>query len=80
MNHISRSQSVTNVQAWRKNLIIVLTMMSMVEMSAVCAGYYWPMPYWLMVANIVCVMFNFPLILWLATLYFERRAREKKDH
>ncbi len=73
----SREMRISRVQSYRLRLIGVLTLMSAVEWTVLCMGYYVEIPLWLMIASIVCIFFNMPLIWWLVSLWWEQRKREK---
>lgn len=74
----SREMRISRVQSARLRLIGVLTFMSLIEFSTICMAYYVEVPLWLMIASIVCVVFNMPLIWWLSSLWWEQRKREKE--
>ena len=74
----SREKRVARVQRWRMQLTLVLTLMSLVELTVVCMGYYTEVPFWLMMLCIVCVFLNLPLILWLVSVWKDRRNREER--
>ena len=72
----SREKRISRVQSMRLRLAGLLTVFSLIELAVLCMGYYTEVPYWLMVANIVCIFFNFPLIMWLMSVWNEQRKRE----
>lgn len=74
----SREKRVARVQRWRMQLTLVLTLMSLVELTVVCMGYYTEVPFWLCLLCIICVFCNLPLILWLGSLWLDSRKREER--
>lgn len=74
----SREMRISRIQSNRLRLIGVLTVMSLVEWAVVCMGYYIDIPVGLMIVNIVCVVFNMPLIWWLVSLWWSQYKREKE--
>lgn len=74
----SREMRISRIQANRLRLIGVLTLMSVVEFAVIYMSYYTEIPLWLLVASVVCVMFNAPLIWWLLSLWWEQRKRENQ--
>lgn len=73
-----RVERMQACQEGRLRLMAILTSLSLVELFVICMSYYCVIPFWLIVLNVACLFLNFPLILWLGTLYFERRKREKE--
>ena len=69
---------INRIQANRLRLICVLTFMEVIYLTVICMGYYTPIPLWLMVVNVVCVIFNMPLIWWLGSLWWDQRTRENE--
>lgn len=78
MSTESSEMRISRIQSNRLRLAGVLTLMSLIEWAVTCMGYYVEIPLWLMIANIVCLMFNMPLIWWLMSLWWEQRKRDKE--
>lgn len=74
----SRERRVARVQRIRMQLVVVLTLMSLIELAVLCMGYYTEVPFWLVVLCIVCVLLNLPLILWLGSMWQDSRKREER--
>ena len=74
----SRELRVARVQRIRMQLVVVLTLMSLIELAVLCMGYYTEVPFWLVVLCIVCVFLNLPLILWLGSMWLDSRKREER--
>lgn len=74
----SRERRVARVQRIRMQLVVVLTLMSLIELAVLCMGYYTEVPFWLVVLCIVCVLLNLPLILWLCSMWQDSRKREER--
>lgn len=73
-----RVERMQACQSGRLRLMAILTGLSLVEWFIICMSYYVEIPFWLIILNVVCLLFNATLIWWLASLYFERRKREKE--
>lgn len=81
LNRISEEERLRRtIQTQRGRIKIILTLsgMSAVEFATIIMSYYCTIPFWLIVVNIACIMFNFPLIYWLCHLYIERNKLEKE--
>lgn len=74
----SREMRISRIQSARLRLIGVLTFMSLIEFSTIGMAYYVEIPLWLMIASIICVVLNMPLIWWLCSLWWEQRQHEKE--
>lgn len=74
----SRERRVARVQRMRMQLVVVLTLMSLIELAVLCMGYYTEVPFWLMMLCVVCVFLNLPLILWLCSMWLDSRKREER--
>lgn len=67
INRISRIQENRLIAAG------VLTVFSVIYMCVICMALYISIPMWLVTVNIVCLLFNVPLIWWLLSLYIAQR-------
>lgn len=75
VTNIEKIQRIHRIQEARLILIGVLSFFSVIYMSVICFSLYIDIPMWLITLNIVCLLFNAPLIWWLLSLYIEQRKR-----
>lgn len=75
VTNIEKIQRIQRIQEARLILIGVLSLSSVIYMSVICFSLYIDIPMWLITLNIVCLLFNVPLIWWLLSLYIEQRKR-----
>ena len=75
---MSRERKVATMQRKRVTTIAVLIFMTLIEWATICMSYYTFIPFWWLITNVICVMFNVPLIWWLCSLWLDVRKRENQ--
>lgn len=73
-----RVERMQACQEGRLRLMAILTGLSLLELFVIGMSYYVNIPFGLIILCLVCILFNAPLIFWLASLYVERRNRESE--